>query len=234
MALIQCKNCGHMVSDKATKCPKCRTDLSQPTEQEQDTLLIEEERKSNRTLYVIIAIVLVALCAGSFFIFHGNNESADSNTANSSFVSDTMTVSPEDSFSNDEKEDNAVATDNPIEKYGLQWMEGGWIDLNSDMELTILGNRILVEKSGERHDYKYCVNDFEEYGARYKAIGLCVNGKIRHSSLYIDMERQVILNEDNNEAMEKMGGKKWAIQFFGMVDGNSTDIDTIAGSDPYD
>ena len=23
MALIKCKNCGHQISDKATKCPKC-------------------------------------------------------------------------------------------------------------------------------------------------------------------------------------------------------------------
>ena len=27
MALIKCKQCGHMISDRATKCPKCGQSL---------------------------------------------------------------------------------------------------------------------------------------------------------------------------------------------------------------
>lgn len=82
-----------MVSDKATKCPKCGTDPSQPTEQEQDTPLIEEERKSNRTLYILIAVAFVALCAGLFFIFNGKGNSFDE-SYNDSFTvnADTLFV----------------------------------------------------------------------------------------------------------------------------------------------
>ncbi|MBR6374799.1 MAG: zinc-ribbon domain-containing protein, partial [Alloprevotella sp.] len=30
MALIQCKECGHMISDKATTCPKCGCAVAKP------------------------------------------------------------------------------------------------------------------------------------------------------------------------------------------------------------
>ena len=31
MALIECSNCGHMISDKATKCPKCGCPIGRQT-----------------------------------------------------------------------------------------------------------------------------------------------------------------------------------------------------------
>ena len=41
MALIKCKNCGHMVSDKGTKCPKCGT----PIKKNEPTASIVKEEK---------------------------------------------------------------------------------------------------------------------------------------------------------------------------------------------
>lgn len=51
MALIKCNECGHMISDRATKCPKCgcpTTKRSEPhipqeTPQEQPVYYEEEE-----------------------------------------------------------------------------------------------------------------------------------------------------------------------------------------------
>ena len=72
MALIKCNECGHMISDKATKCPKCgcpTTKLSEPhipqeTPQVQPVYYEDDEGGSSRKwLYGIIAL-LVALIAG--------------------------------------------------------------------------------------------------------------------------------------------------------------------------
>ena len=72
MALIKCTECGHMISDKATKCPKCgcpTTKGSQPhiyqeTPQVQPSYYNDKNGGSSRKwLYGIIG-VLVALLIG--------------------------------------------------------------------------------------------------------------------------------------------------------------------------
>lgn len=76
MALIKCTECGHMISDKAVKCPKCGCSTKEETvhPQEDDAtdyapVYYEEESHSNKWLYVIIALLLVALACGGFWLF---------------------------------------------------------------------------------------------------------------------------------------------------------------------
>ena len=59
MALIKCSECGHMISDKATKCPKCGC----PTMPVYD----EEESHTNKWLYVVIALLLAAIAGGGYW-----------------------------------------------------------------------------------------------------------------------------------------------------------------------
>ena len=72
MALIKCKGCGQMISDRATKCPKCGCPTTKGTEshipqeapQVQPVYYEDEEGgRSRKWLYGIIAL-LVALIAG--------------------------------------------------------------------------------------------------------------------------------------------------------------------------
>ena len=72
MALIKCRECGHMISDKATKCPKCGCPTTKGTEHHihqetpQGQPFYYENKKGGRFrkwLYDIIAL-LVALIAG--------------------------------------------------------------------------------------------------------------------------------------------------------------------------
>jgi len=72
MALIKCRECGHMISDKATKCPKCGCPTTKGTEHHihqetpQGQPFYYENKKGGRFrkwLYGIIAL-LVALIAG--------------------------------------------------------------------------------------------------------------------------------------------------------------------------
>jgi len=76
MALIKCTECGHMISDRATKCPKCGCPT---TKKEKKSVQIEEvqpryvekddDGKSRKWLYAIIALLLVILVGGGFFFF---------------------------------------------------------------------------------------------------------------------------------------------------------------------
>lgn len=53
MALIECKNCGHKISDKASVCPKCGT----PTKEEpKENCVQKQESKSNEEIMYLSAV----------------------------------------------------------------------------------------------------------------------------------------------------------------------------------
>lgn len=96
MALIKCKSCGHMISDKAVKCPKCGTIVSgelplavsddekpkndYPTKMEvshkqnnsndvitKEPKFNEEDGRSNRRLYILSVLLLTAIVGGGYW-----------------------------------------------------------------------------------------------------------------------------------------------------------------------
>ena len=74
MALIKCSECGHMVSDKATKCPKCGCPTNEATVPHQEDaarndmpVVEEEESHTNKWLYVVIALLLAAIAGGGYW-----------------------------------------------------------------------------------------------------------------------------------------------------------------------
>ena len=81
MALIKCNECGQMISDRATKCPKCGcpttkgTESHIPQEKPQVQPVYYEDEKGGRSrkwLYGIIAL-LVALIAGGGYWWYGQS-----------------------------------------------------------------------------------------------------------------------------------------------------------------
>ena len=81
MALIKCLNCGHMISDKAIKCPKCGCPVikdyinyPQPTE---EPTYYENENHTNKWLYAVIGVLIVAIAGCGYFWYRqskGNKE----------------------------------------------------------------------------------------------------------------------------------------------------------------
>lgn len=68
MALIDCPNCGHKVSDRASKCPKCGCNISEP----------QSSPHSNKKLWVwtASAITLIAVSIGVWSIINSEKENA--------------------------------------------------------------------------------------------------------------------------------------------------------------
>lgn len=94
MALIKCKGCGHMVSDKGTKCPKCGTLINETesklatTSQESKIEVnniqeesissvgenVEESHRSKKGIVAIICgIIFMALAVGGYFLWKNNS-----------------------------------------------------------------------------------------------------------------------------------------------------------------
>ena len=76
MALIKCNECGNMISDKATKCPKCgcpttkgtESHIPQETPQVQPVYYEEEEGgRSRKWLYGIIILLVVIIAGGCYW-----------------------------------------------------------------------------------------------------------------------------------------------------------------------
>lgn len=84
MALIKCSECGQMVSDKAKACPHCGNPIKgveqpQTEQQAQETTTNQpQKKKSKKWLYVILAILFIAIaCFGIWLYFSDDYKAED-------------------------------------------------------------------------------------------------------------------------------------------------------------
>ncbi len=82
MALIKCKECGQMISDRAVNCPHCGCQISSVDDNRQvtDIGMISEINAydsgngSNKWLFLIIALLVVLLAGGGFYYYQQSVE----------------------------------------------------------------------------------------------------------------------------------------------------------------
>lgn len=81
MALIECKNCGHMISEQATKCPICgcpvlngMSQYQQYQQPDSQPVYYQKKNNYNKILYAIIALLLAILVIFGLFFLHKNNQ----------------------------------------------------------------------------------------------------------------------------------------------------------------
>ena len=92
MALIKCSECGQMISDKATKCPKCGCPTKVEMVRHQEDVArdmpvnYEEESHTNKWLYVIIALLLAVLAGGGYW-WYGKTKEHEADLEIQQFVS---------------------------------------------------------------------------------------------------------------------------------------------------
>ena len=82
MALIKCKQCGHMISDRASRCPKCGASVAkeivkrQEYSDNEETDSIEEydeEDNSNIFLYILLSLAFVAFVGIGYWWYNHNS-----------------------------------------------------------------------------------------------------------------------------------------------------------------
>ena len=87
MALIKCTECGQMISDKATRCPKCGCPIMKqnveqhnvnmnPQPMHQQPVYYEEGNggNSNKWLYAVIALLLATIAGGGYYFYDKNKQ----------------------------------------------------------------------------------------------------------------------------------------------------------------
>lgn len=88
MALINCKNCGHKISDKAKYCPKCGAENTPdkptknipplPTQEEEpadNDFQPYEEPQNNKQKYLLIAILVILIIGGAGYYMYTRHQS---------------------------------------------------------------------------------------------------------------------------------------------------------------
>lgn len=88
MALIKCNSCGHMISDKATRCPKCGNVVIK----ERPSVLEEGNKKSGFMKYMpyILGIVVVLGIASYFLFNHFSNDSSNEDNGANTVAVDSI------------------------------------------------------------------------------------------------------------------------------------------------
>lgn len=87
MALIKCSECGQMISDKATKCPRCgspivtentvrhNTGMNNQQPDQQPVYYDEgNDGNNNKWLYAIIALLFLVLAGGGYYFYNQNKQ----------------------------------------------------------------------------------------------------------------------------------------------------------------
>ena len=90
MALIKCNHCGNLISDKATRCPKCGNVVIK----ERPAVLYEEEDQKSgfkKFLPYILGTVVVLGIAGYFLFTHSSKDSSYEDNGANTVAVDTVT-----------------------------------------------------------------------------------------------------------------------------------------------
>ena len=151
MALIKCNECGHMISDKATKCPKCGCPTKVEMIRHQENVARdmpvcdEEESHTNKWLYVVIALLLAAI-AGIGYYFYGSN---NNKTLKDTVVNDTII-----------EESPLIEKDSDIKVEGYNVIGKSedlslrlYANVNDQLVTTNIGDGQEIVKVLDEHDY---------------------------------------------------------------------------------
>ena len=90
MALIKCKQCGHYISDKAKKCPKCGYVVDIVTEEQPQ--FIEEEHFKNPMVIAAVCVVVITFGIGAYFLLKPNAAIPNADGNDRTVTTDTIQV----------------------------------------------------------------------------------------------------------------------------------------------
>ena len=141
MALIKCKQCGHMISDRASKCPKCGASVAKeivkPQEysnnEEADSIEeYDEEDNSNIFLYILLSLAFVAFVGIGYWWYNHNSGNGEVQQFVEQFakaVEDNDDATIQELYPNAEKADAMQITYNKDSLYVINTEGNDTIDV---------------------------------------------------------------------------------------------------------
>ena len=113
MALIRCRECGQVISDRAVSCPNCGCPVGRPAMQPQERPYPPYqpvEKKSNKWLYFIIGILLALTLGGTVLLISLLNSDKKSQVAKVQVDKDDVKSTDKDAAKDQSKQDKTVNT----------------------------------------------------------------------------------------------------------------------------
>lgn len=167
MALIKCNGCGHMVSDKGTKCPKCGTPIkkNEPTNPTEKNIITEKNQdqssqwggssstertfnkpknKANNLLIAFLAIAIVSFIMIVLYFLQQDNRGSEYDNAMTACdtVQEVQLIDSIPTGNHVEEETETVRVDTvAIETTeSMEETEDGFLT-NNDVMVFVCGNR---------------------------------------------------------------------------------------------
>lgn len=154
MALIRCKGCGQMVSDRAEKCPKCGYSVRLSMEQQEETKQSVEphtttlntskeevtndnpkpqQRGSKKGIIIAIIVVVIIGCGVLFTLLNSNNGSNDQQQ-------DTTAITDTESIKQDElpSDSLAVAVEDTPNDFSIEITKDGIANIRIGKSLSLI------------------------------------------------------------------------------------------------
>ena len=177
MALIRCKGCGQMVSDRAEKCPKCGYSVRLSMEQQEETKQSVEphtttlntskeevtndnpkpqQRGSKKGIIIAIIVVVIIECGVLFALLNSNNGSNDQQQ-------DTTAITDTESIKQDElpSDSLAVAVEDTPNDFSTEITKDGIANIRIGKSFSDY-NTLMKQEDIDKQCFDFSIVDIQE------------------------------------------------------------------------
>lgn len=228
MALIKCNSCGHMISDRAIKCPKCgihnNVVAAKSFDKTEKNFNEESKNISNNMKYIIliiIGLIIIVLIGGVWYGFNEYSAFCEKKIAREKFVSDSLAQVRKDSIKlAEQKEKERIKVEKQKEKeqneanakerldYILSKVVG-WDVHPTDKYFTVdyIKNfnkkaKEIEKNGGEPHRIWWQYTDCSPIGYRIKDLHIttseCAIADVRIKGGLYDVDFELVLQKVNS------------------------------------
>ena len=178
MALIRCKGCGQMVSDRAEKCPKCGYSVRLSMEQQEETKQSVEphtttlntskeevtndnpkpqQRGSKKGIIIAIIVVVIIGCGVLFALLNSNNGSNDQQQ-------DTTAITDTESIKQDElpSDSLAVAVEDTPNDFSTEITKDGIANIRIGKSFNDYNTSLMKQEDIDKQCFDFSIVDIQE------------------------------------------------------------------------
>lgn len=230
MALIRCKNCGHVVSTKATSCPQCgypvRLSMNQgnalnpnPHTTSSNTVRrysddIEPEQNSRKGILVAIIVILVICCGVLLFMLNKKQGNNSNNLHSSVAVADTEYVENNNTEMNENAESSSCMPVTSMERDEATDEEF----YTDDEQESIILYGTMTDENGMNpieisykkigNELKDCIYTNIELGGKIKMNGMTSGGNLIFTGKDGMNKFQIVIDRESYEGTATDGPKE--------------------------
>lgn len=178
MALIKCKGCGQMVSDRAEKCPKCGYSVRLSMEQQEETKQSVEphtttlntskeevandnpqpqQRGSKKGIIIAIVVVMIIGCGVLFALLNNNNGSNGQQQ-------DTTAIADSEAIKQDElpSDSLAVAVEDTPNDFSTEITKDGIANIRIGKSFNDYNTSLMKQEDIDKQCFDFSIVDIQE------------------------------------------------------------------------